>query len=82
MITAKKLLEVEFVQAEENYCLIVHFNDGQVKKVDLTSLVSNPPPVFKKLANRSEFEKVSVNAVGGIQWECGADLSADYLFDL
>ena len=59
--------------------LNVRFTNGQQKRVDLSSLVCNPPPVFSSLSDKSEFRKVSVNPVGGIQWECGADLSAEYL---
>ncbi len=73
--------EVDFVVAEENHVLKITYSNGQTKMVDLSSLLKNPPPVFSKLKDDKEFKKVSVNAVGGIQWDCGADLSADYLLD-
>ena len=79
MITGEELIEVESVAAEENHVLNIHFSNGQKKKVDLSSLLTNPPPVFSVLRDTNEFKKVSVNPVGGIQWDCGADLSADYL---
>ncbi|OFZ12490.1 MAG: hypothetical protein A2Z20_04845 [Bdellovibrionales bacterium RBG_16_40_8] len=79
MIEGAELIEVESVVAEENQTLIVQFNNGQKKKVDLSSLLKNPPPVFAALREANEFKKVSVNPVGGIQWACGADLSAEYL---
>ena len=79
MITGSELLEVESVVAEENHVLNIQFNNGQKKKVDLSTLLKNPPPVFSNLRDINEFKKVSVNPVGGIQWDCGADLSAEYL---
>lgn len=79
MVDGAELIEVESVVAENDHVLIVEFNNGQIKKVDLSRLLKNPPPVFVKLRDASEFKKVSVNIVGGIQWDCGADLSADYL---
>lgn len=82
MIEGADLIEVESVVAEENHVLNVHFSNGQKKKVDLSSLLKNPPPVFAELRNNIEFKKVSVNPVGGIQWECGADLSAEYLLSV
>ncbi len=79
MIEGAELIEVESVVAESNHVLDVKFNNGHSKRVDLSQLLKNPPPVFQKLCEISEFKKVSVNPVGGIQWDCGADLSADYL---
>ena len=79
MITGEALIEVESVSVEKDFVLNIQFSNGQQKKIDLTSLLKNPPPVFADLRDMSEFKKVSVNPVGGIQWECGADLSADYL---
>jgi hypothetical protein len=60
--------------------VIITFNNGHTRKVDLSTLLKNPPPIFSPLRDKNEFKKVSVNPVGGIQWDCGADLSADYLF--
>jgi hypothetical protein len=79
MIQGAELIEVEAVRAEENQTLTVQFSNGQKKKIDLSKLLKNPPPVFSNLRDVNEFKKVSVNPVGGIQWECGADLSAEYL---
>ena len=80
MITGAELIEVESVAVEKDFEVSITFSNGQKKKVDLSALLKNPPPVFSALRDRNEFKKVSVNPVGGIQWDCGADLSADYLF--
>ncbi len=79
MISGSELIEVEFVSVEKDFEINVFFNNGLKKKIDLSPLLQNPPPVFLLLREQREFKKISVNAVGGIQWECGADLSADYL---
>jgi hypothetical protein len=80
MISGADLIEVESVSVERDFVLAVTFSNGQKKTVDLSNLLKNPPPVFSSLCDQKEFKKVSVNPVGGIQWDCGADLSADYLF--
>jgi hypothetical protein len=80
MISGADLIEVEAVSVESDFVLAVTFSNGQKKTVDLSNLLKNPPPVFSSLRDQKEFKKVSVNPVGGIQWDCGADLSADYLF--
>lgn len=79
MQTAKELLEVVSVEPAENYRLLLVFSDGATRKVDLSGLLKTPPPVFEPLKNETEFRKISVNPVGGVSWDCGADLSADYL---
>lgn len=79
MITGPEIIEVESVVAEDNFVLAVQFTNGQKKKVDLSELLRTPPPVFVPLKNKNLFKKVSVNPVGGIQWDSGADLSAEYL---
>jgi hypothetical protein len=80
MISGADLIEVESVSVQKDFVLQIIFNNGLKKEVDLSSLLKNPPPVFSFLRDQNEFRKVSVNPVGGIQWDCGADLSADFLF--
>jgi hypothetical protein len=79
MIEGAEIIEVESVSVEGSYQLLIYFSNGQSRKVDLSSLMKDPPPVFASLRDVNEFKKVSVNPVGGIQWDCGADLSAEYL---
>ena len=81
MITAKKYLEVTDVKHTGGFCLKVQFNDGTAKEVNLSTLMKTPPPVFQPLKNEKAFAKISISPVGGIAWECGADLSAEYLRD-
>ena len=81
MITAKKYLEVTDVKYTGAFCLKVQFNDGTAKEVNLSSLMKTPPPVLQPLTDEKSFAKIAVNPVWGISWECGADLSAEYLKD-
>ncbi|MBF0359378.1 MAG: DUF2442 domain-containing protein [Oligoflexia bacterium] len=82
MIIGLELIEVESVQAEDGYILNLSFTDGTNKKVNLSALMAAPPEVFIPLTRKEEFKKVSVNPVGGIEWACDTDLSADYLLSL
>ena len=79
MHVAKDILEVISVEPCDGFCLLLVFSDGVSRKVDLSRLLKVPPPVFEPLKSATEFKKISVNPVGGISWDCGADLSADYL---
>ena len=79
MHKASDYLEVVEVKFLDGQRLSVKFNDGVIKEVDLTPLIENPPPVFVQLKDKEEFKNVSINPVGGISWNCGADLSAEYL---
>lgn len=81
MISGAELIEVESVKVEDGNQLTIYFSNGLQKKVDLSLLLQAPPPVFEKLRDIKEFQKISINPVGGVQWECGADLSAEFLLN-
>jgi len=73
----RKLIKIE---PENNYSLNCQFDDGTVKKVNLTSLLNLPVfqplkdlKVFKSIKNRSYF----------VEWEgYDIDLSADTLWHM
>lgn len=75
----KDYLEVIKVEVIDSENLRIEFNDGEKKTVNFSHLISSPPPVFEKIKDENEFRKVSINPVGGISWEFGGDLSAEYL---
>jgi hypothetical protein len=62
------------IQPESNWMLSVSSEDGRTGTFDLTPYLEFE--AFEVLRDRSEFIKVSS---GGyfIEWDCGADLSAD-----
>ncbi len=49
MISGADLIEVESVSVERDFVLVVTFNNGKKKTVDLSRLLKNPPPVFSSL---------------------------------
>ena len=81
MIIGSDLIEVEFAQDVSYGKIEVKYSNGTHRQVNLTEFLNAPPPVFTKLKDENEFRKISINPVGGIQWECGADLSAEFLID-
>ncbi len=81
MITAKKYFEVVDLKYLGGHRLRVAFNDGTQRDVDLSDLMGSPPPVFSALKDPVNFAKVSISPVGGIEWENGADLGAEFLRD-
>lgn len=60
MISGADLIEVESVSAEKDFVLQIVFSNGQKKKVDLSNLLKNPPPVFSSPRDQNEFKKVLV----------------------
>jgi hypothetical protein len=82
LISAKiKYFEVIDLKYISGHRLQIFFNDGSQRNVDLSDLMKNPPQVFVTLKDPANFAKVSISAVGGIEWENGADLSAEFLRD-
>jgi hypothetical protein len=64
------------VKPEDNFVLSIVAEDGRRGVFDLRPYLEDE--AFKPLRDRSEFVRVST---GGyfIEWQCGADLSADTL---
>ena len=79
---AREYLEVLKVEPLSEFRLNIQFSNGTSKEIDLSHLLKAPPPVFEPLTDRKKFTKVFINPVGGIAWDSGADLSAEYLFRL
>ena len=59
---------------KENHLLYVTTDDGRVGLFDVTPFLESE--VFAPLKDRNEFERIH-NGRYFIEWECGADLSAD-----
>jgi len=59
---------------KENHLLYVTTDDGRVGLFDVTPFLESA--VFAPLKDRNEFERIH-NGRYFIEWECGADLSAD-----
>ena len=70
--------ELIAVKPTKDYCLIVTFGNGEVKKVDFTPYFKYE--VFKPLKNKSLFNKVHVR-YGGVSWNNEIDLASASLYD-
>mgnify|MGYP001072880364 CR=1 FL=1 len=72
------ILEVEVVR---DFILKVSFNDGTVKVVDTSPLLTGP--VFKPLTDPDFFAKVTIDPIAQtVVWPNGADLAPEALYEL
>ncbi len=62
------------VVPKDNYVLYVVTEDGRTGVFDVAPFLESE--AFAPLKNRSEFERIT-NGKYFIEWDCGADLSAD-----
>ena len=60
--------------------LLAVFANGEARRLDLSSLVAAAP--FAPLRDFAEAKRLTVMPYGhGIEWACGADAPADYLYE-
>ena len=65
----------------DGYRLRVEFNDGEVRKVDLTNELYGE--VFEPLKDVGLFKQVTVNPdTHTIEWPNGADLAPEFLYEI
>ena len=67
-------MRIANLEAGENWQLLVTADDGRVGMFDVRPFLDGF--VFRPLKDLHEFRKVS-NGGYCVEWECGADLSAD-----
>lgn len=67
------MIIVEIVP-QDNYVLYVKADDGKTGLFDVKPFIESE--VFAPLKDRSEFERIH-NGKYFVEWDCGADLSAD-----
>lgn len=72
----KKVTNAEYIKG---YSIELTFNDGLKGVVDLKD--SFRGPVFEPLKKVENFKKFRLNR-WTIEWECGADLAPEFLYDL
>lgn len=65
------------VKPEQNFILLLSFNNGETKRFDLKPYLGIG--IFKELNNISVFNSVKP-FLGSIQWENGVDLCPDTLY--
>ena len=67
-------MNIAEIVPKEDYILYIKTDDGQTGLFDLKPYLESE--AFEPLKNRGEFERIH-NGRYYIEWECGADLSAD-----
>ncbi len=75
------ILHVTKVEIIEKYTLLLTFNNGITKKVNLEPLLEGK--IFKPLKDPNYFAKVSIDEIGGtIVWPNEADFAPEALYEL
>jgi len=72
-------LEVTQAKYLEDYKVILHFNNGEVRMVDLYSSLKGE--VFEPLKDKGYFQRFSIK-FNTIEWENGADFAPEYLYEI
>lgn len=73
-IIMKKVINAK---AENDFSLILEFNDGSVKRFDAKPYLDYE--VFKPLKNLNYFKRIKI-AFGTVQWTDGQDISPETLY--
>ena len=68
---------VKSVKTQENYCLLLTFENGEKRIFDLKPYLEKP--VFKRLKNTALFKTARVMS-GSVEWQGEVDLSYDTLY--
>ena len=68
---------VKSVKPQEDYCLLLTFENGEKRVFDLKPYLAKP--VFRPLKNIALFKTARVVS-GSVEWQGGADLSYDTLY--
>ncbi|MES9904390.1 MAG: DUF2442 domain-containing protein [Sedimenticola sp.] len=67
-------MRLSSITPRENYVLHVVSEDGEMGVFDVSPYLNSE--AFEPLKNKGEFKKIH-NGEYFVEWECGADLSAD-----
>ena len=72
-------LEVTYAKYLGNYKLLIMFNNGEQKTVDLQNELNGS--VFEPLKQLDFFKKFQIK-YNTIEWENGADYAPEYLYEI
>lgn len=64
-------------KAENDFSLILEFNDGSIKRFDAKPYLDFP--VFRELKNIKKFKRIKV-VFGTVQWQNEQDISPETLY--
>lgn len=74
------MIKVYKVRAhEDNHSIIVEFNDGSIKRIDMSSSMYGE--VGEPLKDPAQFAQVHIKR-GVVEWPCGMDACPDYLYEV
>ena len=69
---------VKKVYPMPNYCLEVHFSDGQNGTLNMLPYLDFG--IFKRLKDIQAFEQVQVS-FDTLEWQCGLDLDPEFVYE-
>ncbi|MCF8302795.1 MAG: DUF2442 domain-containing protein [Bacteroidales bacterium] len=72
-------IEITNAKHIRDYRILIEFNNGERKQVDLKDELE--AEVFQPLRNKEVFKRFSIN-FNTIEWENGADLAPEYLYEI
>jgi hypothetical protein len=73
------LIWVTSAKHVNDFKILISFNDGKVKTVNLENYLEKP--VFQPLKDKSYFKKFTLNPFT-IEWENGADFAPEFLYEI
>ncbi len=74
-------LHVKKVEYLNGYKIVLTFNDGTVKEVDLKEELHGE--MFEPLKDLNLFKKIKINQdTNTIEWENGADFAPEFLYEI
>ncbi len=69
------------VKHESGYCLILEFENGDVRQVDLENRLDGE--MFEPLRDIRRFSSARLNPdIDTVVWDNGADMSPDFLYEI
>ena len=78
---SKQILRIDSVKLVGPHALLLEFNDGAKRRIDLFAVLTGP--VFRPLRDPAFFSQVSLDLVAGtVVWPNGADFAPEYLRQL
>jgi len=76
-----QVLRIESAKLVGPHVLLLTFNDGKKRRIDLFPVLTGP--IFRPLRDAEFFSRVTLDPVAGtVVWPNGADFAPEYLRDL